>query len=71
MIVDDICQFYFRRKKFLEKLKNPLKSTPIEATLYELALEFLRLYDGKFNYPEGHLVKDFIVVRFQIELFLI
>lgn len=27
--------------------------------MHELGLEFLRVYDGKFNYREGHKVNNF------------
>jgi hypothetical protein len=27
--------------------------------MYQLGLEFLRLHDGKFNYPPGHTVNFF------------
>ena len=43
-----------------EKVVNKLKHIPTEPTMYELGLEFLRIYDGKFNYPQGHTVSIFI-----------
>lgn len=39
-----------------EKLVGSLKHKENEAIIYELGLQFLRLYDGKFNYPQGHTV---------------
>ncbi|CAM4742468.1 unnamed protein product [Rotaria magnacalcarata] len=38
----------------LEKIIDTLKFVSIESKIYQLGLEFLRDYDGKFNYPEGH-----------------
>jgi len=45
-----------------EKLVDVVKrrETP---TIYELGLEFLRIYDGKFNYREGHRVRRFFIVN--------
>ena len=28
-------------------------------TMQELGLEFLRVYDGRFNYREGHTVSEY------------
>jgi len=50
----------------LEKIVDVLKGRE-PPTIYELGLEFLRVYDGKFNYPEGHTVKKvFLVNKIQI-----
>jgi len=35
---------------------NQFKQKSTEPIIYQLGLEFLRLYDGKFNYPPGHTV---------------
>ncbi len=51
--------FCFNRKKVCEKLVDQLKHKPTEPTMYQLGLEFLRLYDGKFNYPPGFTVNIF------------
>jgi hypothetical protein len=40
-----------------EKLVDVVKRSEIP-TIYELGLEFLRIYDGKFNYREGHTVSN-------------
>ena len=45
------------RKKPFEKLVDLFSQTRTP-TIYDLGLEFLRLYDGKFNYREGHTVSD-------------
>jgi hypothetical protein len=55
--------FYFNRKKVFEKIVGQLKNASSEPTMYELGLEFLRLYDGKFNYPQGHTVKFFLFLN--------
>ncbi len=49
---------YFHRKKIFEKIVDVLKGieTP---TMHDLGLEFLRVYNGKFNYREGHTVSNF------------
>jgi hypothetical protein len=51
---DFIC---FYRKKGFDKIIDVLKSRK-PPTMYELGLEFLRVYDGKFNYREGDKVCD-------------
>ena len=43
------------RKKFCENIADTLKGTEPPA-MYDLGLEFLRIYDGKFNYRQGHTV---------------
>ncbi len=40
-------------EKFVDVVKR--RETP---TIYGLGLEFLRIYDGKFNYREGHTVSN-------------
>lgn len=46
---------YFYRKKIFDNIINGLKGNR-SPRMYELGLEFLRIYDGKFNYSEGHTV---------------
>lgn len=55
--------FSFYRKKLFEKFVDQLKDKSIEPTMYQLGLEFLRLYDGKFNYPQGYTVHLFLVLH--------
>ena len=54
------------RKKGFEQIIDVLKSRR-PPTMYELGLEFLRVYDGKFNYQEGHRVCDsfFVIIKFK------
>ena len=42
--------------KFLDAFRPPTETM----TIYRLGLEFLQLYDGKFNYREGHTVRSSI-----------
>jgi hypothetical protein len=49
--------FVFYRKKTFEKIVDVLRGTE-PPTMSQLGLEFLRIYDGKFNYREGHQVSD-------------
>jgi len=37
--------------------------------MYDLGLEFLRVYDGKFNFREGHTVRDESYASIVIEQF--
>jgi hypothetical protein len=53
---------YFYRKKAFEKTIDVFKGTKIP-TMHELGLQFLHVYDGKFNYREGHTVSDSIFVN--------
>ncbi len=46
------------RKKTFDKLVDVLRGTQ-PPTMSELGLEFLRVYDGKFNYRVGHTVREF------------
>jgi hypothetical protein len=54
-----------------EKIVNKLKDIPNEPTMYELGFEFLHLYDGKFNYPQGYTVSNFYFFLFNKFLVLI
>jgi hypothetical protein len=47
--------FVFYRKETFEKIVDAIKGRE-PSKIYELGLEFLRVYDGKFNYREGHTV---------------
>ena len=47
--------FRLFRKKPFEKLVDALRGIE-RPTLHDLGLEFLRLYDGRFNYRQGHTV---------------
>ena len=51
-LFDFIC---FYRKKTFDKIVDVLKGTQLP-TMHELGLEFLHVYDGKFNYREGDKV---------------
>lgn len=52
-VVESILLHVQKKKKPFDKLFDVFKTTqPI--TMYQLGIEFLRLYDGKFNYREGH-----------------
>ncbi|CAF4580382.1 unnamed protein product [Rotaria socialis] len=52
-VIESIHLHVERKKKLFEKIIDILKG--IESpTMYQLGLEFLRIYDGKFNYPERH-----------------
>jgi hypothetical protein len=48
------------RKKTFGKIVDALRGTELP-TMNDLGLEFLRIYDGKFNYREGHVVCDFFL----------
>jgi hypothetical protein len=50
------------RKNLFEKVLDTLKHVPAEPTMYELGLRFLQIYDGKFNYPQGHTVNIFPIL---------
>jgi hypothetical protein len=57
------CSFeftWFYRKKTFEKIVDVLRGTK-PPTMEELGLQFLRVYDGKFNYREGHTVRFFFL----------
>jgi len=54
-----------------EKIVNKLKDIPNKPTMYELGLEFLHLYDGKFNYPQGYTVSNFYFIFFLFNKFLV
>jgi hypothetical protein len=47
---------FFYRKKTFDKIVDVLRRTETP-TMLQLGLEFLRVYDGKFNYREGHTVR--------------
>ena len=47
------------RQKSFNKIVDLLRGTE-PPTISQLGLEFLRLYDGKFNYPEGHTVWNYL-----------
>jgi hypothetical protein len=59
----------FHRKKTFDKIADVLKRSE-PPTMSQLGLEFLRAYDGKFNYREGHRVCDSIFV-YQVEICLL
>jgi len=46
---------FFTRKKPFEKIVDLIKARE-RITMDELGAEFLRVYDGRFNYREGHVV---------------
>ena len=50
-----LCLF---RKKPFEKLADVFRGIE-RPTMYDLGLEFLHIYDGRFNYREGHTVRRF------------
>jgi len=52
-VIESIHLHVQRKKKTFEKIVDVLKRTE-PPTMDQLGLEFLRVYDGKFNYPEGH-----------------
>jgi hypothetical protein len=45
----------FHREKTFEKIVDILKCSE-PPTMNQLGLDFLRVYDGRFNYREGHTV---------------
>lgn len=53
-------RFLFRlfRKKPFEKFVDLMKGIE-RPTIHELGSEFLRIFDGRFNYREGHVVRRF------------
>ncbi len=56
--------FSFRKKTF-EKIVDAFKGIE-QPTMRELGLEFLRVYDGRFNYREGHTVSNsFSSIKFK------
>jgi hypothetical protein len=57
------------RKKTFENFVDVLKGRELPA-MDQLGLEFLRLYDGKFNYQEEHTVCESIFVN-QIKIYMI
>jgi hypothetical protein len=48
-----ICFFY--SENIFDKIVDIFRGTK-RPIMCELGLEFLRIYDGKFNYQEGHKV---------------
>ena len=56
----DQAKFLSFRKRFFSKITDGTRNRPIEPILYQLGLHFLRLHDGKFNHPIGHIV-NFVV----------
>ncbi len=55
-------EIFFYRKKTFDKIVDVIRGTETP-TMQELGLEFLRIYDGKFNYREGHRVRRFFIVN--------
>ncbi|CAF3848859.1 unnamed protein product [Rotaria sordida] len=53
-VIESILLHVQRKKKLFEKIVDILKGTE-PPTMRQLGLEFLRVYDGKFNYREGHI----------------
>jgi len=53
---------FFYSKKAFEKIDDILKARE-PSTRYELGLEFLHVYDGKFNYGEGHIVRNVVLLN--------
>jgi len=49
-----IC-FFFNRKNLFDKIVDIFRGSEL-SIMYELGVEFLRVYDGKFNYREGQTV---------------
>jgi len=52
-VISSILLHVQRKKKIFDKIVDTLKGTE-PPTMRELGLEFLRVYDGKFNYREGY-----------------
>jgi hypothetical protein len=46
-----------RRKNLFENIVDLLYGTK-SPTMYQLGLEFLSVYNGKFNYPKGYTVRN-------------
>jgi hypothetical protein len=56
--------FSFRKKTF-ENIVDALRGIQ-RPTMRELGLDFLRVYDGRFNYREGHTVSNsFSSIKFK------
>lgn len=52
-VIESIIIYVQRRRKPFEKIVDMMRGIQ-NPTMYDLGLEFLRVYDGKFNYREGH-----------------
>jgi hypothetical protein len=52
---------------FCEDMANIFKETEPTA-MYDLGLEFLRVYDGKFNYSKGHRVCLFYFPKLKLNI---
>jgi hypothetical protein len=53
------------RKKTFENIVDALRGIQ-RPTMRELGLHFLRIYDGRFNYREGHKVSNsFSSIKFK------
>ncbi|CAF1225432.1 unnamed protein product [Adineta steineri] len=52
-VIQSILLHVQRKKKTFEKIIDIIKRREA-ITIYDLGLEFLRVYDGNFNYREGH-----------------
>ncbi|CAF4980296.1 unnamed protein product [Rotaria sp. Silwood1] len=53
-VIESIILKVQRKKKLFEKIVDALKGIE-PPTMHQLGLEFLRVYDGKFNYREGYI----------------
>ncbi|CAF0995601.1 unnamed protein product [Adineta steineri] len=52
--IESILLHVQRKKKTFEKIVDVIKGRET-ITMYDLGLEFLRVYDGRFNYGKGHV----------------
>ncbi|CAF0979462.1 unnamed protein product [Adineta ricciae] len=52
-VIESVHLHVERKKKTFEKIVDVMKGIK-PVTMHELGLEFLRVYDGRFNYREGH-----------------
>lgn len=64
----DQAKFLSFRKRFFSKITDGIRNRPIEPILYQLGLHFLRLHDGKFNHPIGHIVNFVVFFRFEFQI---
>jgi len=53
-VVESILLHIQKKKRPLDKILDVFRPPTETMTIYKLGLEFLRLYDGKFNYRQGH-----------------
>lgn len=59
---------FFYRKNIFDKIVDIFRGTQ-QRMIWELGLEFLRVYDGKFNYEEGYTVRSFVFLNLNLNIY--